>query len=69
MTLSAILAGLKALPKLLELLQGLGKAVAKMDLDRDIRELQEAHNDLDQAKDFKDRMAAYRRIAALGKRL
>jgi hypothetical protein len=69
MGIGEIFAVLKALPKLIDLLKGLSGAIAKIDLDRDIREIQEAHDQLDKAQTFKDRMAAYRRIAELGKRL
>ena len=64
-----IIAVLKALPKLIDAVKGLVGLVQKMDLDRDIKEIQEAHDQLDAATNFKDRMAAYRRIAELGKRL
>jgi hypothetical protein len=67
--MAEILAALKALPELIKLIKSLGEAISKMDLEKDLREIQDAHDQLDNAKTFKDRMAAYRRIASIGKRL
>lgn len=66
---SAILAGLQAIPKLLDLLQKLGDAVKKADFDRDMRAIEETIDDLEKAQTLKEKLAAGRRLNDLYKRL
>lgn len=66
---ASILAGLQALPKLLDILQKLGDAVKKADFDRDMRAIEETVNDLEKAKTLKEKLAAGRKLNDLYKRL
>lgn len=66
---ASILAGLQALPKLLDILQKLGDAVKKADFDRDMRAIEETVNDLEKAQTLKEKLAAGRKLNDLYKRL
>lgn len=66
---AGIWAGLKALPEVLKLLQKLGDFVKDVDLQGDLRNIEEAHDAYIKAKTPEERFAAMSRIAKLGKRL
>jgi hypothetical protein len=62
---TAILAGLQALPKLLKLLEKLGE----IDLNGDIKALQEAADDYEKAHTLEARLIAARKLFHATKRL
>lgn len=67
--ISGILAFFQALPKLLELYKSISSAIAKLDLDKDIKEIQAVHDELEKAVTYKDRIAAASRLSSIIKRL
>jgi hypothetical protein len=64
-----IIKGLQALPKLFEYLEKLGAAIEKMNLEGDLKAIEDATNDLENAKTLKDKLAAGRKFVDVYKRL
>jgi hypothetical protein len=69
MTVLGFLEILKAIPKLVEYFKQLGAFIEKLDLERDIKEIQEATDELEKADSLKARVAAAKRLTAVTKRL
>lgn len=67
--IASILAALKALPQILDLLSKLGGALKKMDLEKDLAALEEVTNELDKADSLQQKLAAGRKLNDLFKRL
>lgn len=69
MTWGAFVAAIKALPELLKLLNRLGDFLKDIDLQGDLKNIEEAHDAYIKAKTPEERFAAMSRISKLGKRL
>lgn len=69
MNFLAILEAIKAIPKILEYLEKFGMALKKIDLDRDFKAIEEATNELENAKTLKDKLSAGRKFIDVYKRL
>lgn len=59
---SAILAGIQALPKLLELLEKLGQAVKQRELENDLSRLHEAINEFEKVRSLEAAKRAVTRL-------
>jgi hypothetical protein len=68
-TFSGFIAILKAIPQLVEYFKQLGALIEKLDLERDIKEIQEVTDELQNADSLKARVAAAKRLTAITKRL
>ena len=67
--MSAFLQFLAAVPKLFDLYRQIGTALEKIDLDKDIKEIQEVHDALGNATNLKQKLEAARKLSTIIKRL